>query len=196
MPWRQVMMSGLDSERLVLAGAAQPAAAQAQELACGQSLYDKGRPPIPAARAVPFRQAAPAASWRRRWMWRCRTPRSASSSGSPSGSSRCGADDRWLLTESLAAGCHGLGARVRCAPALREPWKPPVPGPCARLRPQQVQAKLANMYARLKSCRSYMLAVAAEADAGGCDRKDCAAVILTAAEAGVQSALDAIQVRR
>ena len=47
---------------------------------------------------------------------------------------------------------------------------------------------------RLQSCRAYMLSTADAADAGRPDRKDCASIILVAAEAATQSASDAIQV--
>ncbi|EFJ48945.1 hypothetical protein VOLCADRAFT_59964 [Volvox carteri f. nagariensis] len=59
---------------------------------------------------------------------------------------------------------------------------------------QLIQAKLADMYTRLQSARAYVYSVAAGADAGVADRKDCASVILYAAEAATQSALDAIQI--
>ncbi|GFR52095.1 hypothetical protein Agub_g14605 [Astrephomene gubernaculifera] len=60
---------------------------------------------------------------------------------------------------------------------------------------QLIQAKLADMYCRLQSSRAFVYSVAAAADSGApADRKDCAAVILTAAEAATQSALDAIQI--
>ncbi|GIL75372.1 hypothetical protein Vretimale_7955 [Volvox reticuliferus] len=59
---------------------------------------------------------------------------------------------------------------------------------------QLIQAKLADMYTRLQSARAYVYSVAAAADAGTADRKDCASVILYAAEAATQSALDSIQI--
>ncbi|KAG2427925.1 hypothetical protein HXX76_011912 [Chlamydomonas incerta] len=60
---------------------------------------------------------------------------------------------------------------------------------------QLIQAKLADMYTRLQSSRAYVYAVAAAADSGlPADRKDCASVILMAAENATQSALDAIQI--
>ncbi|GLC36997.1 hypothetical protein PLESTB_000170300 [Pleodorina starrii] len=60
---------------------------------------------------------------------------------------------------------------------------------------QLIQGKLADMYVRLHSARSFVYSVAAAADSGTpADRKDCAAVILYAAEAATQSALDAIQI--
>uniref|UniRef100_A0A7S0S5H6 Isovaleryl-CoA dehydrogenase, mitochondrial n=1 Tax=Chlamydomonas leiostraca TaxID=1034604 RepID=A0A7S0S5H6_9CHLO len=59
---------------------------------------------------------------------------------------------------------------------------------------QLVQGKLADMYARLQACRSFVYRVGAQADAGVADRKDCAAVILFCAEAATKSALDAIQI--
>ncbi len=60
---------------------------------------------------------------------------------------------------------------------------------------QLIQAKLADMFTRLRACRAYVYGTAAAADGGRADRKDCASVILFAAEAATQSALDAIQVR-
>ena len=59
---------------------------------------------------------------------------------------------------------------------------------------QLIQAKLADMYAAAASTRAYVHATAAAADAGRVSRKDCAAVILTAAEAATRAALDAIQI--
>ncbi|KAF5841387.1 isovaleryl-CoA dehydrogenase, partial [Dunaliella salina] len=59
---------------------------------------------------------------------------------------------------------------------------------------QLIQGRLANMYSRLHACRAFMLSVAEAADAGRPDRKDCASVILFAAEAATESALDAIQI--
>ncbi|KXZ48846.1 hypothetical protein GPECTOR_25g431 [Gonium pectorale] len=60
---------------------------------------------------------------------------------------------------------------------------------------QLIQAKLADMYTRLQSARAYVYSVAAAADSGApADRRDCASVILYAAEAATQSALDAIQI--
>ena len=46
-----------------------------------------------------------------------------------------------------------------------------------------------------QACRAFVYRTAAAADAGKADRKDCAAVILYAAEAATRMALDAIQVR-
>lgn len=59
---------------------------------------------------------------------------------------------------------------------------------------QLIQAKLADVYARLNASRAYGYAVARAADRGETTRKDAAAVLLFAAEAATQSALDAIQV--
>lgn len=58
---------------------------------------------------------------------------------------------------------------------------------------QLVQGKLADMYARMNACRSYLYTVAAACDRGQTTRKDAAAVILYCAENATQSALDAIQ---
>ncbi len=59
---------------------------------------------------------------------------------------------------------------------------------------QLVQGKLADMYAATKATRAFIYATAREADAGRADRKDCAAVILFAAEHATRMALDAIQI--
>ncbi|TFZ08812.1 acyl-CoA dehydrogenase family protein [Ramlibacter humi] len=58
---------------------------------------------------------------------------------------------------------------------------------------QLVQAKLADMYTRLGASRAYLDTMALRADAGEALRKESASVILFAAEAATQSALDAIQ---
>jgi isovaleryl-CoA dehydrogenase len=58
---------------------------------------------------------------------------------------------------------------------------------------QLVQAKLADMYTRLGASRAYLEAMCARADAGESLRKETASVVLFAAEAATQSALDAIQ---
>jgi isovaleryl-CoA dehydrogenase len=56
-----------------------------------------------------------------------------------------------------------------------------------------VQGKLADMYASLNACRSYVYTVAAACDRGDSTRKDAAACILFCAEAATRAALDAIQ---
>jgi isovaleryl-CoA dehydrogenase len=58
---------------------------------------------------------------------------------------------------------------------------------------QLVQAKLADMFTRHGAARAFLEATAARADAGEALRKEAASVILFAAEAATQSALDAIQ---
>ena len=58
---------------------------------------------------------------------------------------------------------------------------------------QLMQGKLADMYAELNACRSYLYAVAAACDRGEETRQDCAAVILYTAEKATQIALQAIQ---
>jgi len=58
---------------------------------------------------------------------------------------------------------------------------------------QLMQGKLADMYAELSACRSYLYAVAAALDRGEDSRMDCAAVILYTAEKATQMALQAIQ---
>ncbi|RWR95575.1 isovaleryl-CoA dehydrogenase, mitochondrial [Cinnamomum micranthum f. kanehirae] len=58
---------------------------------------------------------------------------------------------------------------------------------------QLIQGKLADMYTSLQSSRSYVYSVARDCDSGKIDRKDCAGVILLAAENATQVALQAIQ---
>ncbi|KAJ7519292.1 hypothetical protein O6H91_20G032400 [Diphasiastrum complanatum] len=58
---------------------------------------------------------------------------------------------------------------------------------------QLIQGKLADMYTRLQASRAYVYSVARNCDIGVIDRKDCAGVILFAAENATQSALQAIQ---
>ena len=58
---------------------------------------------------------------------------------------------------------------------------------------QLVQGKLADMYTVTQATRALLYRTAAQADAGRADRKDCAAVILYAAEHATRMALDAIQ---
>ncbi|KAI8620590.1 acyl-CoA dehydrogenase/oxidase [Chytriomyces sp. MP71] len=58
---------------------------------------------------------------------------------------------------------------------------------------QLVQAKMADMYTKLGASRSYVHTVARAADAGYASPKDCAGVILYAAERATEVALDAIQ---
>ncbi|KAI8814892.1 acyl-CoA dehydrogenase/oxidase [Cladochytrium replicatum] len=58
---------------------------------------------------------------------------------------------------------------------------------------QLVQAKLADMYTKLSASRSYVYAVARACDNGHVSNKDCAGVILYAAESATAVALDAIQ---
>jgi alkylation response protein AidB-like acyl-CoA dehydrogenase len=50
------------------------------------------------------------------------------------------------------------------------------------------------MYTLTAATRAFVYRIAAEADAGRANRKDCAAVILYAAETATRMALDAIQV--
>uniref|UniRef100_A0A0E0DLE4 Isovaleryl-CoA dehydrogenase, mitochondrial n=1 Tax=Oryza meridionalis TaxID=40149 RepID=A0A0E0DLE4_9ORYZ len=56
-----------------------------------------------------------------------------------------------------------------------------------------MQGKLADMYTSLQSSRSFVYSVARDCDNGKVDRKDCAGVILFAAERATQVALQAIQ---
>lgn len=58
---------------------------------------------------------------------------------------------------------------------------------------QLMQGKLADMYAALSACRSYLYTVAAAADRGHLTRKDSAAVILFVAEKATEVALQAMQ---
>jgi len=58
---------------------------------------------------------------------------------------------------------------------------------------QLVQGKVADMYTKLMATRSYVYAVARACDNGKVSRKDCAGVILYAAERATEVALDAIQ---
>ncbi|KAH8379135.1 hypothetical protein KR009_003206 [Drosophila setifemur] len=59
---------------------------------------------------------------------------------------------------------------------------------------QLLQGKMADMYTTLGACRSYLYTVARSCDAGSRSSKDCAGVILYAAEKATQVALDAIQI--
>ncbi|KAL1361639.1 hypothetical protein HN51_009983 [Arachis hypogaea] len=58
---------------------------------------------------------------------------------------------------------------------------------------QFIQGKVADMYTSLQSSRAYVYSVARDCDNGKVDPKDCAGVILTAAERATQVALQAIQ---
>ncbi|KAJ9540450.1 hypothetical protein OSB04_026956 [Centaurea solstitialis] len=58
---------------------------------------------------------------------------------------------------------------------------------------QLMQGKIADMYASLQSARSYMYSVARDCDNGKVISKDCAGVILVAAENATQVALQAMQ---
>ncbi|KAJ3215923.1 hypothetical protein HDU67_010154 [Dinochytrium kinnereticum] len=58
---------------------------------------------------------------------------------------------------------------------------------------QLLQAKVADMYTKLAASRSYVHTVARAADNGYASPKDCAGVILYAAERATECALDAIQ---
>ncbi|TMW85967.1 isovaleryl-CoA dehydrogenase, mitochondrial [Solanum lycopersicum] len=58
---------------------------------------------------------------------------------------------------------------------------------------QFVQGKVADMYTSMQSSRSYLYSVARECDSGTINTKDCAGVILSAAERATQVALQAIQ---
>ncbi|XP_071491772.1 isovaleryl-CoA dehydrogenase, mitochondrial-like [Diadema antillarum] len=58
---------------------------------------------------------------------------------------------------------------------------------------QLMQGKMADMFTRMNSCRSYVYNVARAVDRGHVSARDCAAVILYAAENATQVCLDAIQ---
>ncbi|NWR79698.1 IVD protein, partial [Centropus unirufus] len=58
---------------------------------------------------------------------------------------------------------------------------------------QLMQGKMADMYTRLMACRQYVYNVAKACDKGHFNAKDCAGVILYAAECATQVALDGIQ---
>ncbi|XP_063803387.1 isovaleryl-CoA dehydrogenase, mitochondrial isoform X2 [Pseudophryne corroboree] len=58
---------------------------------------------------------------------------------------------------------------------------------------QLMQGKMADMYTRLTACRQYTYNVAKACDQGHTNAKDCAGVILYAAECATQVALDGIQ---
>lgn len=58
---------------------------------------------------------------------------------------------------------------------------------------QLMQGKMADMYTALQSSRAYVYSVARAVDAGTVSRKDCAGVILMAAENATKVALESIQ---
>ncbi|XP_009860253.2 isovaleryl-CoA dehydrogenase, mitochondrial-like isoform X2 [Ciona intestinalis] len=58
---------------------------------------------------------------------------------------------------------------------------------------QLMQGKMADMYTKLSACRAYMYGIARACDKGHFNNRDCAGVILYAAEAATQVALDGIQ---
>jgi len=58
---------------------------------------------------------------------------------------------------------------------------------------QLMQGKIADMYTRLNTARTYLYSAAIAADAGQLDRKDAASVILYTSENATQMALQAIQ---
>ncbi|XP_062908979.1 isovaleryl-CoA dehydrogenase, mitochondrial [Mobula hypostoma] len=58
---------------------------------------------------------------------------------------------------------------------------------------QLLQGKMADMYTRLSACRQYVYNVARACDLGHMSAKDCAGVILYAAESATKVALDGIQ---
>ena len=56
-----------------------------------------------------------------------------------------------------------------------------------------MQGKIAEMYTKLQTSRAYTYSVARMADQGFVNPKDCAAVLMFAAENGTQVCLEAIQ---
>ena len=58
---------------------------------------------------------------------------------------------------------------------------------------QLMQGKIADMYTKLQSTRSFVYSLATLADEGYCNRNDCAAAILMSSENAVAMALEAIQ---
>ena len=58
---------------------------------------------------------------------------------------------------------------------------------------QLLQGKIADMYVKLQSTRTYLHSLARLADSGYCNKNDCAGVILMASENAVQVSLEAIQ---
>lgn len=58
---------------------------------------------------------------------------------------------------------------------------------------QLMQGKIADMYVRLQSSRTYVYAVGQECDKGNVSPKDCAAVLLMSSENATQMALQCIQ---
>jgi len=58
---------------------------------------------------------------------------------------------------------------------------------------QLIQGKLADMYTKYMASRSYLYSTAQAIDQGNKDTKDCAGVILYAAERATEVCLDAIQ---
>lgn len=59
---------------------------------------------------------------------------------------------------------------------------------------QMIQSKLADMYTRLCSGKSYLYTIAKSCDDGHRSRKDCASVLLYNSENAVKSALDTMQI--
>uniref|UniRef100_A0AC35F7G5 Isovaleryl-CoA dehydrogenase, mitochondrial n=1 Tax=Panagrolaimus sp. PS1159 TaxID=55785 RepID=A0AC35F7G5_9BILA len=59
---------------------------------------------------------------------------------------------------------------------------------------QLMQGKLADMYVKMSSCRSYLYSTARATTAGHLTNKDCAGVVLYVAEQSTKIALDAIQI--
>lgn len=58
---------------------------------------------------------------------------------------------------------------------------------------QLLQGKIADMYTTMSACRAYVYNVARNCETGTADPKDCAGVILYAAEKATEVSLDAIQ---
>ena len=86
---------------------------------------------------------------------------------------------------------YAKGCSQRLHSLLMYGWQVFLKGGFAR---QLIQGKIADMYTVTAATRAFVYKTAAEADAGMANRKDCAAVILYAAEHATRMALDAIQV--
>jgi isovaleryl-CoA dehydrogenase len=58
---------------------------------------------------------------------------------------------------------------------------------------QLMQGKIADMYVKLQTSRSYVYSIARDADSGNVSPKDCAAALLYSSESATQNALQCIQ---
>ena len=99
----------------------------------------------------------------------------------------------WLgFRQQAGEGCPAQPCSTALHPSCTALYCP-APAVCTAV-PQLIQAKLADMYTTAAATRSFVYATARAADAGRASRKDCAAVILYAAEGATRMALDAIQI--